>query len=96
MKRNESVPRDSIITIKFDEPSQEYYIVWQPIVIGSGGTKEHALEDLRDAAHFGVDTVIGLKLGGLLYDGNQRQGVFYGRLSNRIGGRNRSWNCYRY
>jgi hypothetical protein len=48
---------------EYDELSQNYYIVWQSIVIGSGGTKEHALEDLRDAAHFGVDTIIDLKLG---------------------------------
>jgi hypothetical protein len=60
---SEAVPRDSIITIEFDELSQENYIVWQPIVVGSGETKEYALEDLRNAAHFGVDTIIDLKLG---------------------------------
>jgi hypothetical protein len=42
--------------------SGEYYIIWEPIVTGMGKTKREALEDLRAAAHFGVDTLIDLKL----------------------------------
>jgi predicted RNase H-like HicB family nuclease len=50
------------INLEFDSQSGEYYIVWKPIVIGMGKTRGKALEDLREAAHFGVDTLIDLKL----------------------------------
>ena len=54
--------RNHDIAIGFDEESRDYYIVWEPIVIGLGKTKQEAIEDLREAAHFGVDTLIDLKL----------------------------------
>jgi hypothetical protein len=47
---------------KFDRETQGHYIIWDPIVIGMGKTKREALEDLRAAAHFGVDTLIDLRL----------------------------------
>ena len=50
------------IDLEFDKESGEYYIVWEPLVIGSGKTRDEALRDLREAAHFGVDTVIDRKL----------------------------------
>ena len=50
------------IKIEFDKETQSYYIIWQPVVIGSGKTKADALQDLREAAHFGVDNLIALKL----------------------------------
>ena len=50
------------ITLKFDRESQEYHIIWEPIVIGMGKTRCEALEDLRMAAHLGVDTSINIKL----------------------------------
>ena len=50
------------IEIEFDDQTQDYYIIWQPVVIGSGKTKAAALQDLREAAHFGVDNLIDLKL----------------------------------
>jgi|LGOV01.1.fsa_nt_gb predicted RNase H-like HicB family nuclease len=51
------------IQIEFDEETQNYYVSWEPpIAIGLGKTKEEALEDLREAAHLGVDTLIDLKL----------------------------------
>ena len=50
------------INLEFDEESGEYYIVWEPAVIGTGQTKDQALQDLREAAHFGVDTMIDRKL----------------------------------
>ena len=50
------------IDIEFDEASQEYYSVWEPIVIAMGKTIHEVLEDLRQTAHFGVDTFIDLKL----------------------------------
>ena len=50
------------INLEFDEKSGEYYIVWEPVVIGTGKTADEALQDLREAAHFGVDTMIDRKL----------------------------------
>jgi hypothetical protein len=50
------------IKFEFDGESGEYYIIWKPLVIGMGETRNKALEDLRAAAHFGVDTLINLKL----------------------------------
>ena len=56
------MPSTNNIEIEFDEEAQNYYISWEPMVISLGKTKEEALEDLREAAHFGVDTLIDLKL----------------------------------
>jgi len=50
------------IKLEFDGETGEYYIIWKPVVIGMGKTSTKALEDLREAAHFGVDTLIDLKL----------------------------------
>ncbi len=50
------------IKIEFDNETQSYHIIWQPVVIGSGKTKADALQDLREAAHFGADNLIDLKL----------------------------------
>jgi predicted RNase H-like HicB family nuclease len=50
------------INLEFDRESGEYYIIWKPLVISMGKTRGKALEDLREAAHFGVDTLIDLKL----------------------------------
>jgi orotidine-5'-phosphate decarboxylase len=50
------------INLEFDRESGEYYIIWKPLVIGMGKTRGKALEDLREAAHFGVDTLVDLKL----------------------------------
>jgi len=52
----------SSINLEFDKESGEYYIVWEPVVIGAGRTAGEALQDLREAAHFGVDTLIDRKL----------------------------------
>jgi len=49
------------INLEFDRESGEYYIIWKPLIIGMGETRTRALEDLREAAHFGVDTLIDLK-----------------------------------
>ncbi len=54
---------DSEISFEYDEELQSYYIVWSPVAtIGLGGTEKEALEELRAAAHFGVDTAVNLKL----------------------------------
>jgi predicted RNase H-like HicB family nuclease len=50
------------IDLEFDSETGEYFIVWEPAVIGMGKTEREALEDLREAAYFGVDTFINLKL----------------------------------
>ena len=50
------------INLEFDRETQEYYIVWEPVVIGMGKTTHEALEDLRMAAHFSTDTLVDLKL----------------------------------
>ena len=54
--------RKNSIDIDFDEKSQDYYVIWEPIIVGMGKTRHETLEDLRTAAHFGVDTFIDLKL----------------------------------
>ena len=54
--------RRSDIEVEFDEASRGYYAIWEPVVIGAGQTRHEALDDLRQAAHFGVDTFIELKL----------------------------------
>jgi predicted RNase H-like HicB family nuclease len=53
---------DNDINLEFDSQTGEYYIIWRPVVISAGKTKDEALEDLREAAHFGVDSLIDLKL----------------------------------
>jgi hypothetical protein len=50
------------INLEFDRETQEYHIIWEPVVIGMGKTRHETLEDLRVAAHFGIDTLIDLKL----------------------------------
>jgi len=51
------------IDVEFDTESREYYVIWQPmVVISSGRTRQEALEELRETAHFGIDTLIDLKL----------------------------------
>lgn len=50
------------IKLDYDKESGEYYIVWEPVVLSAGRTARQALEELRGAAHSGVDTLIDLKL----------------------------------
>jgi len=57
------------IDLEFDKESGEYYIVWEPLVIGAGKTAGDALQDLREAAHFGVDTMIDRKLQNIKKEG---------------------------
>jgi hypothetical protein len=54
---------DSEMLIEYDEELQKYYIVWSPTTaVGLSGTEREALEELRAAAHLGVDTAVNLKL----------------------------------
>lgn len=48
------------IIIEYDETTESYFVIWEPIVIGLGNTKHAALKDLQKAAHFGIDTTITL------------------------------------
>ena len=57
------MPRKPDIEVGFDEQSRDYYAVWDRVAIGLGRTRREALEDLREAAHLGVDTLVDLKLG---------------------------------
>ena len=51
------------IKTEYDSDSQSYYVIWQPLTtVGTGNTEKEALEDLRAAAHFGVETMVTLKL----------------------------------
>ena len=56
------MPSTNNIEIGFDEETQNYYISWELRVISLGKTEEEALENLREAGHLGVDTLIDLKL----------------------------------
>jgi predicted RNase H-like HicB family nuclease len=56
------LPYDEII-IAYDGDSQSYYCIWRPLTsVGLGKTEAEALDDLRAAAHFGIETIIDLKL----------------------------------
>jgi predicted RNase H-like HicB family nuclease len=50
------------IKLDYDEENGEYYIIWEPVVISAGKTERLALEELRGAAHSGIDTLIDQKL----------------------------------
>ena len=51
------------IIIEYDDTSKSYCIFWRPLMaVGMGGAEKEALEDLRQAAHLGIDTEIDLKL----------------------------------
>lgn len=56
------IPTTRDIEIEFDEETRSHFVVWQPFLVSSGRTQREALEDLRAAAHFGIDTMIDLKL----------------------------------
>ena len=56
------MPRRNSIEIEYDEETPGYYIFWEPVIMGWGKTSQKALEDLRQAAHFGIDTSIDVKL----------------------------------
>jgi hypothetical protein len=56
------LPYDEIM-IAYDDDSQSYYCIWRPLTsVGLGRTEAEALDDLRAAAHFGIETIVDLKL----------------------------------
>ncbi len=56
-----TMSRRQDIEIELDPETNDYFIIWEPRVISLGKTEGEALEDLREAAHFAVDTLIDLK-----------------------------------
>jgi predicted RNase H-like HicB family nuclease len=62
MSHIERLPYDEII-IDYDDDSQSYYCIWRPLTsVGLGKTEAEALDDLRAAAHLGIETMVDLKL----------------------------------
>jgi predicted RNase H-like HicB family nuclease len=62
MSHMEQLPCDEIV-IAYDDDSQSYYCIWRPLTsVGLGKTKAEALDDLRAAALFGIETMVDLKL----------------------------------
>jgi hypothetical protein len=62
MSHMKQLPSDEIIIV-YDDDSQSYYCIWRPLTsVGLGKTEAKALDDLRAAAYFGVETMVGLKL----------------------------------
>jgi predicted RNase H-like HicB family nuclease len=58
-----SKPPDNEIRTEYDDDSQSYFVIWQPLTaIGMGRTEQAALEDMRAAAHFGIETMVNSKL----------------------------------
>lgn len=58
-----SKPPDNEIRIEYDNDSQSYFVIWQPLTaIGMGRTEQAALEDLRTVANFGIETMVNSKL----------------------------------
>ena len=51
------------ILIDYDSDSQSYYCIWRPLTsIGLGKTEAEAVDDLREAAIFGIETMVDSKL----------------------------------
>jgi predicted RNase H-like HicB family nuclease len=62
MSHMKQLPYDEI-TITYDDDSQSYYCIWRPLTsVGLGKTEAQALDDLRAVAHFGIETMVDLKL----------------------------------
>jgi predicted RNase H-like HicB family nuclease len=62
MSHMERLPCDEIV-IDYDDDSQSYYCIWRPLTsVGLGNTEAEALDDLRAAGHFGIETMVNLKL----------------------------------
>ena len=54
---------DDEIKTEFDEHIRRFYAVWRPLIsAGRGETEKEALEDLKEAALFGVETAVNIKL----------------------------------
>jgi len=76
----EQLPYDDII-IAYDDDSQSYYCIWRPLTsVGMGKTEAEALDDLRAAAHFGIETMVDLKLREIENNSYHKQENVIGRI----------------
>ncbi len=67
------------IKIEYDDEIRSYYVAWNPVAaVGMGETEKKALEELRQAAHCGVETMVNLKMAEI----NDREGEKDGRQSH--------------
>ena len=49
--------------IAYDDDGQSYYCIWRLLIsVGLGKTEVEALDDLRAAAHLGVEKMVYLKM----------------------------------
>jgi predicted RNase H-like HicB family nuclease len=73
MSHIEQLPCDDIV-IAYDDDSQSYYCIWRPLTsVGLGKTEAEALDDLRAAAHSGIETMVDLKLSEIEKNSYQRK-----------------------
>ena len=49
------MPLAGDILLEFDEETQEYLAIWEPVIFGMGKTKPEALKDLTAAANLFID-----------------------------------------
>ena len=57
-----SIPNHEIL-IESDAETDGFYTIWEPgSAIGMGTTKKEALDDLREAVHLYIDTMVDAKL----------------------------------
>jgi len=69
------------IIIAYDEDSHSYYCIWRPLTsVGLGRTKAEALDDLRAAAHFGIETMVDLKLREIVKNSYHKQENVIGKI----------------
>jgi hypothetical protein len=50
------MPLKGEVILEFDEETQEYLAVWEPVIIGIGKTQHDAIDDLTAAANLFIDT----------------------------------------
>ena len=57
------VPQDNMY-LEYDSEKGEYYVTLLPVIVAAGKTRHEALEEVRMAAHFCIDTLVDLELNG--------------------------------
>jgi predicted RNase H-like HicB family nuclease len=63
------MPTDEEMIMEYDEVTESYYVIWEPMaVIGMGKTEREALDDLREAANLGIETLINLRTADIVRD----------------------------
>ena len=81
MGHMEQLPYDEII-IAYDDDSQSYYCIWRSLTsVGLGKTEAEALDDLRAAAHFGIETMVDLKLSEIEKNSYHKEENVIGRIA---------------